>query len=62
MRLSKVDPSSYSTPENEVIQNIDLDWNIDFERHVVHGTATYAFKIIAESIETIVSLIFFLLN
>lgn len=55
MRLSKVDPSSYSTPENEVIQNIDLDWNIDFERHVVNGTATYTFKIIAESIEQIVS-------
>lgn len=58
MRLSKVDPSSYSTPENEVIENIDLDWNINFERRVVSGTATYTFKIIAESIETIVSAIF----
>lgn len=58
MRLSKVDPSSYSTPENEIIKNIDLDWNIDFERHVVNGTATYTFEIIAASIETIVSLIF----
>lgn len=55
MRLSKVDPSSYSTPENEVIKNIDLDWNIDFERHVVSGTATYTFEILAASIETIVS-------
>lgn len=59
MRLSKIDPSSYSTPENEVIQNIDLDWNIDFERHVVNGTATYTFKIIAKSIETIVSFDFY---
>lgn len=55
MRLSKIDPSSYSTPENEVIENIDLNWHIDFERHVVSGTATYTFKILAESIETIVS-------
>lgn len=58
MRLSKVDPSSYSTPENEIIKNIDLDWNIDFERHVVNGTATYTFEIIAASIETIVSWIY----
>lgn len=59
MRLSKVDPSSYSTPENEVIKNIDLDWNIDFERHVVSGTATYTFEILAASIETIVSFWYF---
>lgn len=55
MRLSKVDPSSYSSPEKEIIKNIDLDWNIDFDRHVVNGTATYTFKILAASIETIVS-------
>lgn len=60
MRLSKVDPSSYSKPENEVIEHIDLDWNIDFERHVVSGTATYSFKIIAASIETIVSICLFI--
>lgn len=62
MRLSKVDPSSYSTPENEIITNIDLAWNIDFERHVVSGTATYTFKILAASIETIVSFIFRLIK
>lgn len=55
MRLSKGDPNSYSTPENEVIKNIDLDWNVDFERQVVSGTATYTFEIIAPTIETIVS-------
>ncbi|XP_037041873.1 leukotriene A-4 hydrolase isoform X2 [Bradysia coprophila] len=53
MRLSKVDPSSYSTPEDEVIKNIDLEWNIDFERHVVSGTAVYTIKILAASVETI---------
>lgn len=57
MRLSTVDPCSYSTPETEVIEHIDLDWFIDFERHVIGGKATYLFKIVSESVETIVSLI-----
>lgn len=55
MRLSNNDPSSYSTPETEIIHHVDLDWTVDFEKKVVKGTAELHFKILAKSIEQIVS-------
>lgn len=56
MRLSSVDPNSYSTPENEIIQHVDLDWTVDFDKKILKGNALLKFKIIAKSIKTIVSI------
>jgi hypothetical protein len=54
-RLGKIDPSSYSQPEFLKIEHVDLDWTVDFDNHVLLGSAVLHFKILAKSIETIVS-------
>jgi leukotriene-A4 hydrolase len=51
--MGKVDPSSYSQPELIKIQHVDIDWTVDFENHVLSGSALLYFDIIAESIEDI---------
>lgn len=57
MRLSKIDPNSYSNPEEVVIQHIDLDWTVDFSRKLLKGSAKLNFKILEKSIEEIVSVL-----
>lgn len=54
-RLSKNDPNSFSTPEDVIIKHIDLDWNVNFEKSIINGTALLKFEIIAKSISSIVS-------
>jgi leukotriene-A4 hydrolase len=54
-RLGKIDPSSYSQPELVKIEHVDLDWSVDFDNHVLRGSAVLHFKILAKSIENIVS-------
>ena len=54
-RLSANDPSSYSTPETEIITHVNLDWTVNFEEKILGGTAELHFKILASSIEKIVS-------
>lgn len=53
-RLSPNDPSSYSTPESEIITHVNLDWTVNFDEKAIHGTAELHFKIIAPSITKIV--------
>lgn len=55
MRLSKVDPNSYSNPEEVIIQHIDLDWTVDFTKQTLKGSAVLSFKILDKSIKEIVS-------
>lgn len=55
MRLSKIDPNSYSNPEDVITQHIDLDWTVDFTKQTLKGSAKLNFKIVAKSIEHIVS-------
>lgn len=59
MRLSKIDPNSYSNPEDVITQHIDLDWTVDFTKQTLKGSAKLNFKIVAKSIEHIVSNIFY---
>lgn len=35
------DPHSYSAPEKAVVTNLKLDLNVDFETHILSGTAEY---------------------
>lgn len=54
-RLSPNDPSSYSTPETEIITHVNLDWTVNFDEKCIEGTAELHFKILAPSITKIVS-------
>lgn len=58
MRLSKIDPNSYSNSEDVVTQHVDLDWTVDFTKQTLKGSAKLNFKILAKSIEHIVSYTF----
>ncbi|XP_055386123.1 leukotriene A-4 hydrolase-like [Condylostylus longicornis] len=49
MRLGKIDPNSYSEPEKVVLKHVDLDWTVDFKKHVLIATAIYDFVIIEKS-------------
>uniref|UniRef100_U5EZH8 Leukotriene A(4) hydrolase n=1 Tax=Corethrella appendiculata TaxID=1370023 RepID=U5EZH8_9DIPT len=53
MRLSKIDPNSFSNPEDVVIKHIDLIWNVNFDKKTLSGVATIHFDILAQSIEKI---------
>lgn len=53
MRLSVIDPSSYSEPEKITTTHISLNWTIDFSTRKVIGCAKYNFKIISMKIERI---------
>lgn len=55
MRLSKIDPNSYSNPEEAIIDHINLDWSVDFSKKILKGSASLNFKILKKSIEEIVS-------
>lgn len=55
MRLSKIDPNSYSNPEEAIIDHIDLDWSVDFFKKILKGSAKLSFKILIKSIQEIVS-------
>ncbi|XP_045778042.1 leukotriene A-4 hydrolase [Maniola jurtina] len=44
--LSPLDPSSFSRPEFAIIKHIDLTYNVDFEKKVLHGTALYNIQVL----------------
>ncbi|XP_042225073.1 leukotriene A-4 hydrolase-like isoform X1 [Homarus americanus] len=39
-RLSPADPNSYSRPDQVVVSSLHLNWDVDFSRKIVSGTAT----------------------
>lgn len=53
MRLSKVDPNSFSESEKIITKHVDLDWDVDFTKKVIKGSATYKFKILKDDLTTI---------
>lgn len=44
MRLSPIDPSSYSNAHELIIRHVDLDWTVNFEKSTLSGSATLYFK------------------
>ncbi|XP_059613051.1 leukotriene A-4 hydrolase [Phlebotomus argentipes] len=53
MRLSKVDPSSFSNADEIVTTHVKLDWTVDFQRSVLSGSAEISMKITATQIDQI---------
>ncbi|XP_072942485.1 leukotriene A-4 hydrolase isoform X1 [Epargyreus clarus] len=51
--LSPMDPSSYSRPELAVIEHVNLEFNIDFEKQVLYGVAVLNFKVFQDIDEVI---------
>uniref|UniRef100_A0A182YMS6 Peptidase M1 leukotriene A4 hydrolase/aminopeptidase C-terminal domain-containing protein n=1 Tax=Anopheles stephensi TaxID=30069 RepID=A0A182YMS6_ANOST len=53
MRLSPLDPSSYSNAHELIIRHVDLDWTVNFDKSTISGTATLNFKLIKKDLEEI---------
>ncbi|KAM3963295.1 leukotriene A-4 hydrolase-like [Aphomia sociella] len=51
--LSPLDPSSYSKPDLAVIKHVSLDWNVDFEKKVLDGSAVLNFEVLQNVREVI---------
>ena len=43
MALSTIDPVSYANSEDYITEHIHFDWNIDFEKHLIHGSVNLTF-------------------
>uniref|UniRef100_A0A6B2E589 Putative bifunctional leukotriene a4 hydrolase/aminopeptidase lta4h n=1 Tax=Phlebotomus kandelakii TaxID=1109342 RepID=A0A6B2E589_9DIPT len=53
MRLSAVDPSSFSNADEVITKHVNLDWTVDFQRSVLAGSAEISMKILASEIDQI---------
>ncbi|XP_049285398.1 leukotriene A-4 hydrolase isoform X1 [Anopheles funestus] len=53
MRLSPLDPSSYSNAHELIIRHVDLDWTVNFDKSTISGTATLHFKLTKQDLEEI---------
>uniref|UniRef100_A0A8D8CDR1 Leukotriene A(4) hydrolase n=1 Tax=Culex pipiens TaxID=7175 RepID=A0A8D8CDR1_CULPI len=53
MRLSPIDPSSYSNAHELIIRHVDLDWTVNFEKSTISGSATLYFKTLKDDVEEI---------
>ncbi|XP_053661958.1 leukotriene A-4 hydrolase [Anopheles marshallii] len=53
MRLSPLDPSSYSNAHELIIRHVDLDWTVNFDKSTISGTATLHFKLTKKDLEEI---------
>uniref|UniRef100_A0A7G3A8D0 Putative bifunctional leukotriene a4 hydrolase/aminopeptidase lta4h n=1 Tax=Lutzomyia longipalpis TaxID=7200 RepID=A0A7G3A8D0_LUTLO len=53
MRLSSVDPSSFSNADEVITTHVNLDWRVDFQRSVIAGSVEISMKIISSQIDQI---------
>uniref|UniRef100_A0A8W7P7T6 Leukotriene A(4) hydrolase n=1 Tax=Anopheles coluzzii TaxID=1518534 RepID=A0A8W7P7T6_ANOCL len=53
MRLSPLDPSSYSNAQELIIRHVDLDWTVNFDKSTISGTATLHFKLTKKDLEEV---------
>ncbi|KFB46576.1 AGAP009907-PA-like protein [Anopheles sinensis] len=53
MRLSPLDPSSYSNAHELIIRHVDLDWTVNFDKSTISGTATLHFKLLKSELQEI---------
>ncbi|XP_053690586.1 leukotriene A-4 hydrolase [Sabethes cyaneus] len=53
MRLSPIDPSSYSNAHELIIYHVDLDWKVNFDKSTLSGSATLHFKTVRNDVEEI---------
>ncbi|XP_021711876.1 leukotriene A-4 hydrolase homolog isoform X2 [Aedes aegypti] len=53
MRLSPIDPSSYSNAHELIITHIDLEWTVNFEKSTLSGSASLSFKTLRDDVEEI---------
>ncbi|XP_055641440.1 leukotriene A-4 hydrolase [Toxorhynchites rutilus septentrionalis] len=53
MRLSPIDPSSYSNAHELIVRHVDLDWTVNFENSTLSGTVSLHFKTLKDDIEEI---------
>uniref|UniRef100_A0A1L8DPB1 Putative aminopeptidase n=1 Tax=Nyssomyia neivai TaxID=330878 RepID=A0A1L8DPB1_9DIPT len=53
MRLSAVDPSSFSNADEVITTHINLDWRVDFPRNVIAASAAISMKILSKQIDQI---------
>nr|XP_019526546.2 leukotriene A-4 hydrolase [Aedes albopictus]XP_019526549.2 leukotriene A-4 hydrolase [Aedes albopictus] len=53
MRLSQIDPSSYSNADELIIRHVDLDWTVNFEKSTLSGSASLYFKTLRDDVEEI---------
>ncbi|XP_052893833.1 leukotriene A-4 hydrolase isoform X1 [Anopheles moucheti] len=53
MRLSPLDPSSYSNAHELIIRHVDLDWTVNFDKSTISGTATLHFKLTKKDLQEI---------
>ncbi|XP_058449889.1 leukotriene A-4 hydrolase [Malaya genurostris] len=53
MRLSPIDPCSYSNAHELIIHHVELDWKIDFEKSTISGKVLLYFKTLKDDVEEI---------
>uniref|UniRef100_A0A182VM67 Leukotriene A(4) hydrolase n=2 Tax=Anopheles merus TaxID=30066 RepID=A0A182VM67_ANOME len=53
MRLSPLDPSSYSNAQELIIRHVDLDWTVNFDKSTISGIATLHFKLTKKDLEEV---------
>lgn len=53
MRLSPLDPSSYSNTDELTLYHVDIDWTVSFEKSTLSGSALLHFKTLKHDLEEI---------
>ena len=48
LRYNEVDTTSLSNCLDCVSTHIDINWKVDFEKHVLKGSATHTIKVLKE--------------
>ncbi|XP_060565007.1 leukotriene A-4 hydrolase-like isoform X2 [Ruditapes philippinarum] len=52
--LSATDPTSFSNPDKVVVTHIDLDLEVDFERHVLAGEVNLSLNKLVDGVDTVI--------
>ena len=55
VRLSPGDPNSFARPEDCVVTDLNLSIEVDFNRKVIHGCATYTCRRVTAGADVLAS-------
>jgi hypothetical protein len=55
--LSATDPTSFSNPDKVVVTHIDLDLEVDFDRHVLAGEVNLSLNKLVDGVDTVVRML-----